>query len=232
MLWMLASMAQAQDCERVSVGQLTRADGPGVLVLGARQATQKDLNRARRIVRRLAKDHAITLAIDVLPASAQDALDRFVRGVVSLEALPAALDWEHTTELSFAPYAPLIQLATDGVHVLAIGQPIALRPQDAPVQLPPGYINVLADTMGDGAVPVELESRLVQTVAYHDQQIARAALDGWDRSGWLVVLVDRTWVQGGLGVQWQAQRQTDSPVTAALLAEAGAQCYPGDRSLP
>jgi hypothetical protein len=80
-------------------------------------------------------------------------------------------------------------------------------------------------------MPPELESRFVEQVAWIDHQLATKALEGWDGNGFLVVLVDRFHVQGGLGVPWQLARLTEAPVSAALLADAGSRCVETDRVL-
>jgi hypothetical protein len=228
----LALGAHAQGCEKISVADLTAAPGPGVLVLGERHGTRKDLNRARKIALKLLKHGPVTLAVEAVPADAQPTLDAFQGGKLLVDALPGKLSWHDEWGFSFDAYEKLLLTYQRGVELVALGQPIELRPDDQTVQLPPGYVQVLSDTMGDAPVPVELESRLVQTMAWHDSRLASRALDAWDGQGWLVVVVDRTWIEGGLGVQWQATRLTEAPVQAALLAHAGTQCYPGDRALP
>ena len=80
-------------------------------------------------------------------------------------------------------------------------------------------------------MPAELETRFVEQVAWIDHQLATKALEGWSGEGFLVVLVDRLHVQGGLGVAWQLERLTETPVSAALLADAGTRCVESDRIL-
>jgi len=105
------------------------------------------------------------------------------------------------------------------------------KPPEATLAVPPVYIHALADALGDGPMPPELESRFVEQVAWIDQQLAAKALEGWTGEGFLVVLVDRLHVQGGLGVAWQLERMTETPVSAALLADAGTHCVESDRIL-
>jgi len=105
------------------------------------------------------------------------------------------------------------------------------KPPEATLAVPPVYIHALADALGEGPMPPELESRFVEQVAWIDQQLASKALESWNGQGFLVVLVDRLHVQGGLGVEWQLARMTETPVSAALLADAGARCVESDRVL-
>jgi hypothetical protein len=107
----------------------------------------------------------------------------------------------------------------------------ARRPPETTVAVPPLYMHALADTFGEGPIPVELEARFVEQVAWIDHQLATKAFESWNGQGFLVVLVDRLHVQGGLGVQWQLDRLSDVPVSAALLAEAGTRCVEADRIL-
>lgn len=117
-------------------------------------------------------------------------------------------------------------------HVVPIGVPLGeRRPPDTPVAVPPLYMNALADAMGEGVMPPELEPRFVEQVAWIDHRLAAGALDGWDGTGFLVIVVDRLFVQGGLGVAWQLGQLTEVPVHAALLANAGTQCVEADRIL-
>jgi hypothetical protein len=105
------------------------------------------------------------------------------------------------------------------------------KPPDVTLAVPPVYFHVLADALGEGPMPPELETRFVEQVAWIDQQLATKALEGWTEEGYLVVLVDRLHVQGGLGVAWQLERMTEVPVSAALLADAGTRCVESDRIL-
>jgi hypothetical protein len=117
-------------------------------------------------------------------------------------------------------------------HVVATEVSLGTRrPADTPIAVPPLYMNTLADAMGDGVMPPELEARFVEQIAWIDHQIAATALAGWDGSGFLVILVDRLHVQGGLGVQWQLGQLTEVPIHAALLADAGTRCVAADQIL-
>jgi hypothetical protein len=79
-------------------------------------------------------------------------------------------------------------------------------------------------------MPVPLEAEFVQTVTWMDHRLARAAIEGWKGKGYLVIVADRTHVEGGKGIGWQAQRLTDAPVTTVLLSGPGS-CYDKDAYL-
>jgi hypothetical protein len=112
--------------------------------------------------------------------------------------------------------------------VVGVGLDPTMRPTDAQIPIPPGYIHVLGDALGQ-PLPVELESRFLQTVAWRDYAIASAAIEAWDGEGYLVILADRLHVEGGLGVSWQASLMTEAPVHAFVLADAESRCYDGDK---
>jgi hypothetical protein len=233
-MWWVAAAAWASEepgCTKTSIGKLSKVDRPAVMVLGERKGTLPDLARARRLVNRLAKRGPVTVAIQAVRADKQDVLDRYTRGEVTIDALPAALDWSTANGFPFEAYEPLLSTARDGVRVAAIGIDYALRPQDEPIALPPGYIHLLTDGMGDSPVPVELEAKFVDFVAWADHRLASAAVSAWDGQGVLVLVVDRFHVEGGMGVQWQAKTLTEVPVRAALLADADGRCYAGDETL-
>lgn len=231
-LWWAVSSAEAAGCTKVSVADLAAAPSPSVLVLGERRGTLPDLARAAKIVARLAARGKVTVALQAVAAEHQAELDAYAEGRTPIEVLPAALDWEDTWGFPFEAYAKVFALRGPNVRFVGLGAPVTLKPKDAVFPLPPGYIGVLADPMGDSPVPGQLETTTVETVAWTDHSLAQRALGAWDGAGVLVVLVDRLHVEGGLGVQWQAERLASVPVGAALLADGESRCYPGDRLLP
>ncbi len=228
----LLSVAMAEDCAKTSVGKLAAVPQPAVLVLGERKGTLPDLKRAKAIVAKLAKRGPVTVALQAVAVEHQPVLDEVNAGKLSVDQLPSTLDWENTWGFPFEAYEPLFALAGPGVKLVAAGQRYEPLPEEVTLPLPPGYMHVLADTMVESPLPVELESSFVAEVAWADHRMAKSALAGWDGKGALVIVVDRFHVQGGLGVGWQAQRMTDAPVTAALLAAAEGICYAGDQTLP
>jgi hypothetical protein len=235
-MWLIVAAAFAAEdpgaCQKTTVGKLTKTPGPAVLVLGERKGTLPDLARAKKIVSKLAKKGPVTLAIQAIRADHQDVLDRYTRGEIAVDAVPDALDWPNSWGFPFEVYRPLLGTSVHGVKLVAVGGDYKRRPLEAALPLPPGYIHVLADPMGDNPVPVELEAKYVEFVAWADHQFASQAVSAWDGAGTLVIVVDRFHVEGGMGVQWQAQRLTEVPVTAAILANAESRCYTGDLLLP
>lgn len=232
MWWFVLGAHAQQTCEKTSIGRLAASPLPAVFVLGERKGTEPDLARAGKLVAKLAKRGPVTVALQAVRLEHQDVLDRYAGGALALEQLPAELDWGNTWGFPFEAYAPVLESRALGAKLVAIGADYVLRPADVVLPLPPAYIHVLADPMGESPVPVEIEGRTVETVAWADQRFAARAIGAWDGQGALVVVVDRFHVEGGLGVQWQAQRLTDKPVVAALLADADSRCYPGDLLLP
>jgi len=229
MWWTLVAVAAAQQCEVVSLGDIVEIEAPAVVVLGERKAHQPDLKRAWKVVSKLSKRGPVTLALEAVHAEAQEVLDKYERGGIDPADLPDLLGWQQYWGFEYAPYEKLVTASLIGVHVVGVGLDLGPRPPDERVPLPPGYVNLLVDSLGDHPVAVELEGDFVEAVAWRDHSIARTALEGWDKKGTLVILADRLHVEGGMGVQWQAQRLTQHPVHGALLAWADSPCYRDDR---
>lgn len=233
--WLFTACAVAAPpeggCARVSIGDIARLPAPAVIVLGERKGHQPDLRRAETIVGKLHRLGKVTLALEAVHRDAQPILDRFAEGGMPASDLPGLLGWDAYWRFPWPPYQGLVGSGAWGVDVIAVGLTPGPSPADAQFPTPPGYVHVLADTMGEHPIPVELESGFVQTVAWRDYALARHAVEGWDGSGWLVLVTDRLHVEGGLGVSWQAQRLTTAPVHAFLLTDAGSRCYAGDQLL-
>lgn len=222
--------AQSESCEKVRIGRLVSESGPRVLFLGSRHASRRDLARARRIVKKLADKGPVTLALEPVWAGSQRALDRLEEKRLRFDRLEETLRWSDNFPYSYQPYVPLLSLYEHAnVRLVGAGRQIELVPEGEQVTVPAGYSTVLADATETGPVPPAMSERFVETVAWHDRRVASTALDAWDGEGWLVVLVDRTWVEGGLGMPWQAEQLTDVPVNSALLADAKTRCYAGDQ---
>jgi hypothetical protein len=207
-LWSLAAWAAAEPrCEKVGIKDLVPEEtGPAIVVLGERPGVTSDLDRLRSFVKALSKRGPVTLAVQELPRE------------------PGTE--EPTPEVS---QRRLVLSEIPATHTVPIGVPIGERkPVETPLAVPPLYIHPLADAMGEGKMPPELEPRFVEQVAWIDHQLAAGAMDGWDQAGFLVILVDRLHVQGGLGVAWQTAQMTEIPVHQALLANAGTQCVDAD----
>ncbi len=213
------------------MGDLVAINTPAVIVLGERKGTQPDLARAAKIVAKLQKLGSVTVALQAVPTEHQAVLDQYSRGTLTVDALEAALHIQDTWGFPFAPYLPLVTAADDGVRVLGIGGAIPARTPDDVLPVPPSYIHVLGDAMGDALMPVELERRFVERVAWTDHVLAARAFKAWDAQGSLVIIADRLHVEGGKGVSWQAQRLTSVRVHTAILSASNTPCYSGDRLL-
>lgn len=236
MLWMwmsLGALAQTPGmvptCERVSLADVADVTAPAVIVLGERKGVWPDLIRAERLVRKLKATGPVTLAIEAVRAEQQPVIDQLSAGTIGLADVPGLTNWTQTWGAPYEGYTGLFDLSRDGVKVRAIGVPVQLRPDDAVVPLPPAYLHILLDAVGEHAVPVDLEPTFLQTMAWRDHRLAANAIEAWDGNGVLVILADRLHVEGGKGVSWQAQQLTEHPVGAALLADARTPCYAGDR---
>lgn len=202
---------------------------PAVIVLGERHGTQPDLARATRIVRSLHERAPVTLALEAVHEQQQSVLDEFADGDIEYEALPEALSWEETWGYDWAPYARLVTSATTDVRVLAAGTDLGKAPEDARYPIPSGYISILRDAMAGHDMPLDMEERFVRSMAWRDFKIASLATGPWDQKGYLVIVTGRGHIEGGKGVNWQAEQVVDVPVRSYVLAW-GKQppCYAGD----
>ena len=229
MVWWVA-LALAGECERVGFGAVVDVPSPGVLVLGERHGMQPDLLRASRVVRRFAREGEVTVALEAVHRRYQGILDAYARQEIQPGQLPDALEWERSWGFAWAPYAPLVKASEDGAKVVAAGLDLGPRPDGQATPIPPSYMDLLRPAMGGHPIPPGEESRFVQSMAWRDHAIARAAMDGWDGRGRLVVVTGRGHVEGGKGVGWQLQRMTSVPVASAVLVPGkDAPCYAGDR---
>lgn len=234
-LMLLALAASAQTCEYVGMyGVIEDLAAPAVVVLGERRGVTMDANRAAKLVRTLVRrGDSVTVALQAVDRRRQAALDDWVAGRLGEADLPKHLGFVSDDEAdllyaSYAPYADLLETGKNGAKLVAAGLPYGLRPRDAEAPIPPSYYFQLSDAMGDHTVPVALEETFTAAMAWRGYSVAQAALQGWDGQGYLIVVADRPLVEGGLGVQWQARRQTEVEVRAAVLADAESRCYAGD----
>ncbi len=222
--------AFAQDgCVPVGMSDVIEIGSPAVLVLGVRAGTNPDLWRAIRVVDKL-KDRgdAVTVAVDIVHRRHQPTLDQLAAGQIPVGSLPRALQWDAKVGFPWAPYEAL--LVSQDHPVLAVGVDPS-DPPDAergPVQMPLGYFEVLRDGMAGADVPLRRQDTFLTWMAGQDRDIAATALDAWNGEGVLVLVVDRARVEGGYGVQWQADLLTDAPVMAVTTAWAKTPCYDDD----
>lgn len=223
--------AHARDCDTVSIAKVAAERGPSILVLGERRATQPDLFRAHRLVTSLQRTRPVTLALEAVDHTRQEALSRLGQQIASVQAIEQALAWREHSAFSVVPYSPLLRSAKKGVRLVAIGVDRSPRPHGQNLPIPPSYFFSLEPSLSEAHMPVALESGFVEAMAWRDHRLAKRALEGWNGEGTLVILADRFHVEGGKGVSWQLQRMTDVPVQVLLLSDAGATCHAGESLL-
>jgi uncharacterized iron-regulated protein len=231
--WLLATASAAEPtptCVYVGFDDITSKPAPEVIVLGERHGFAKDLGRAMKVARRLATEGPVTIALESVHRKNQPVLDAFAAGKVDAADLPDELDWKHTWGFAFAPYRSLVMASEEGMKVLGIGLDLGPKPDDAQFPIPPRYIDLLRPAMGDHDVPLRQEARFVASMAWRDHALAKAALDGWDGKGHLLIVAGRGHVEGGKGVAWQAAHLTEAPVDAYVLVPGPhPPCHEGDR---
>ena len=92
LLSFIAAMAAAESqCTQIGRADIVAVPAPAVIVLGERHGTQPDLARAERIVRLLAMENEVTLALESVGDVHQGTLDDFADGKLSLDTLPQTL---------------------------------------------------------------------------------------------------------------------------------------------
>jgi hypothetical protein len=236
-MWSLTALAaDATRCTKVGLEELVpEAAGPTIVVLGERPGVEADADRVVSVVKALAKRGPVTMALQAFPRDLADEFGRLERGeitAVSISKTPADPTGSDSTVRVVTLVRPVGDKPPVAAHLIPVGVPLGERkPPDVPLAVPPLYIHPLAEAMGEGKMPPELEPRFVEQVAWIDHRLASGAIEGWDGAGFLVIVVDRLHVQGGLGVAWQATQMSDVPVHQALLANAGTQCVDADRVL-
>jgi len=228
-MWFLLAQLAFGACTPTRIGQLAAQPAPSVLVLGERRGVAQDARRAYTIGKRLSKRGPVTLALQAVPVELQGALDAHAAGHLTDEQLLAQVDL--TTHWGFdvpAYHKLLFAGRTLGWKLVAVGVEPEPVPEGAVVPLPPAYMHVLGDTMGENPVPVELEGSFSAMVAYIDHRVARRAVEAWSGEGYLLILADRLHVEGAKGISWQASLLTEAPALSVLLAASDTPCYTGD----
>jgi uncharacterized iron-regulated protein len=229
-IWWIAAAALAQECERIGLGDVLAVPPPAVIVLGERHGTQPDLRRADQVVFRLSQSgHPVTVGLEAVHHEYQRVLDEYAQAAMDPGDLPHLLEWDDKWGFPFRPYQPLVTAALHDATVVAAGLDLGPQPEGQTLNLPPNYIDLLRDAMAGHEMPVEMESRFVQSMAWRDFRIAELSINGWDGDGYLVIVAGRGHVEGGKGTAWQAQQMVDAPVHSFVLAWADSPCYPGDK---
>ncbi len=228
LLWL--SLSFAQDCQVITQKDVLEVAAPAVVVLGERHGTLPDLGRARNIVRRFADRGDVTVALEAVRAEHQPTIERYENGELSPKDLPGLLHWQEDWGFPWAPYEPLVTAAVYGAHVIAAGVKLGPKPEGVTVPLPSRYGDLLRDAMGGHELPMGEEAGFIQAMAWRDYAIAKAAVEGWNGQGYLVILTGRGHVEGGKGVAFQASHLTDAPIHSFVLAWGeDPPCYAGDK---
>lgn len=229
LLWWVTT-ALAGDCRYVDFNTIVDIEAPAILVMGERHGHQPDLRRAGRVVKALLAEQPVWVSLEAVHRDDQQILNNFANDLVSVQDLPAALDWEEAWGFPWGPYKGLVTAANWGATVIAAGVDLGPKPDDVDVPVPPRYIDLLRDAMGGHDMPLGMEGRFVSSMAWRDHAIAKASLDRWKERGFLVIVAGRGHVEGSKGINWQLQQLTRVPVYSVILAEGPeAPCYPGDR---
>lgn len=229
MLWWWMSVALAGTCETTTLDALAEVPPPAVFVLGERHGHQPDLRRATRLVNRLSGQAPVTVALEAVHHNQQPVLDAFARGEVPAPDLPELMDWSAMWGFRYRPYEALVTGAQHGWTVVGAGLDLGPKPDEAEVLVPSGYLDLLRPAMGDHPMPLGMEQRFVESMAWRDHGLAQAGLQAWNGSGYLVYVVGRGHVEGSKGVNWQVQQQSSAPVHSVVLAQGGKPpCWPGD----
>ena len=230
-MWVMGLIGAAwgATCSEVGFSDVVDIPPPAVLVLGERHGHQPDLGRAKRVVKRLKKSGPVTLALEAVHERYQPVLDRYASGKIDAAMLPSALAWTDNWTFEWGPYRQLVTAQKWGVKVRAVGHEDVGKPINREIPVPAGYADQLRPWTGEPPIPVNLEHSFVESMAWQSYHIVESAKSGWDGNGYLVLLVDRALVEGGLGVSWQAEHMLEPAVSSVVLAWAESPCLPGDQ---
>lgn len=231
MLLFWISLAFAEDaCSTISLSDVVSVPESSIIVLGARRGAQPDVARAQRVIKALqAKtQHPVTLAIDFVHHSFQGQFDAFGQGHLDPLELETQLEWTQHSATTFKPYGRLFKTVVEHGMIYAVGSDLESPPPDVGTPIPGVYPDMVNSVIPEGQLVFGLDNRIAETMAYWDYQIANRALNEWDQQGYLVILTDRSRVEGGGGVPWQLVQRKTPPVYAFLLAWAEPYCTEGD----
>ncbi len=219
-------------CTPTTLGEITSVEGPAIVVLGERHGNRRDLRRATRIVKSLARDRQVTVAMEAVAEARQEVMDRLEQGELSARQVKEAADWAQTWGHRFAAYRPL--LAVDGVDFVAAGPLLGeALDDDVQVPVPEAYDDKLRPVAEAHGMSPEDIPGFSRKMAWRDLKIASLAVEGWSGRGILVVVAGRGHVAEGLGITWQLdQGLAEVPWSSALLGPPDDACGVDDRYLP
>ena len=82
------------DCDCIAIEEAVDALAPpAVVVLGERHADRGDLKVARQVIDALAERASVTVALEAVDGTKQEALDRLRAGTLRVGQLDDATDW-------------------------------------------------------------------------------------------------------------------------------------------
>jgi len=213
------------DCDCVEVASLAELPPPAIVVLGERHAHKRDLKMARKAIDELAGVAPVTVAIEAVHGSKQEAMRQLGAGALRVGQLPAATDWSSIWGHDFAPYKTVFR--SEAEAFVAAGLTLGKPPEGRDVPVPAAYLEKLGPMATHHGMDPEV---FVRSMAWRDLGIAEAAVRGWSGEGYLVILTGRGHVSEGLGVSWQlGQGLTERPAHDYLLGAEG--CATGDQVL-
>jgi len=247
----LAAAAPAQepvltaDGARISRADLlARARAARLVFVGEEHGTRSHHRLQRDVLVALAEAGPAVLACEYFPGRLQPVLDRFNRGELPLDELPAAVDWERTWGHPWPAYRPLFAACrAHGVPVVAANAERALvrRVRQAGLagleleellRLPRMELGVaahrervLADLQEVHPLPPDVLERYYQAFTLWDEAMAAATRDvlARDRRPDLRVLVvaGRAHVEGATGLPDRVARRVGGlPRLTVVCGEA------------
>ncbi|MEZ4322739.1 MAG: ChaN family lipoprotein [Myxococcota bacterium] len=229
MFWIAAALAHT--CEDVELAEIVDRPAPAVVILGERHGSKDDMKRALSVVEALAARGPVTLAMEAVHESNQGVLEQYVSGEVKTGKLPDALHWSKTWGFPWKPYKKLVTAGKRGIPVVAAGLDLGKKPDGIEIELPEGYDAFLAKSMEGHMhqMSEEIRARFATSMAWRDFRIGELAVKGWSGEGYLVILVGRGHVEGGMGTNWQVPKLVEAPVFSVVLNHDDARCLEGDR---
>jgi len=229
LIWTMVAFG-GDACETISLSDIAAVPEPAIIVLGERRGAQPDLARARRVLSRLQRDAdgGVMLATDLVHHKYQKHLNAYTSGQTDLSTLEESLEWSNHSATSFTPYGQLFRLAEKGLQLRAVGTEWIGPPENVHPPVPGVYPSLVSSAVPEDNLPFGLDSRIAETMAYWDYQVAMRAVNEWDGRGYLVILTDRARTEGGGGVPWQLAQSDTHQVYAFLLAWAEPYCEEGD----
>lgn len=196
----------------------------------------------------LVRDLGAAVGLEMLYASHQDALDRYLSGALDAAGFQSAVDWKKTWGFSFAIYQPVFDAARAGsrkgaalnvpkaiVHKVAESGLASLTPQERAfvpagfqATADPAYLSMLRDTFeahgGDPSDAAAL-ARFVDAMSLWNEGMAANALAFLDRSpGTPIVLVEGAFHAYDAGVAASLERRRPGLAQTTIVFLEGPDC--------